>query len=69
MEVENTEGVKAIKDIRARIHGSTVLVDAIIVVDPAISLVKSHEICDTIEQRMKRKHDIINEHVHVEPDE
>jgi cation diffusion facilitator family transporter len=67
--VEKTEGVKAIKDIRARIHGSTVLVDVIIVVNPAISLVESHEICDTIEQRMKRKHDIINVHVHVEPDE
>jgi cation diffusion facilitator family transporter len=67
--VERTEGVKEIKDIRARIHGSMVLVDVIIIVDPAISLVDSHEICNTIEQRMKRKHDIIHVHVHVEPDE
>ncbi|MCD9023699.1 cation diffusion facilitator family transporter [Cohnella silvisoli] len=67
--VEKTEGVKAIKDIRARIHGSTVLVDVVIVVSPDISLVESHAICDTIEQRMKRKHDIVNVHVHVEPDE
>jgi cation diffusion facilitator family transporter len=67
--VERTEGVKEIKDIRARIHGSMVLVDVIIIVDPVISLVDSHEICNTIEQRMKRKHDIIHVHVHVEPDE
>ena len=66
--VEKTEGVKAIKDIRARIHGSTVLVDVVIAVNPSISLVESHAICDMVEQRMKRKHDIENVHVHVEPD-
>lgn len=66
--VEKTEGVKAINDIRARIHGSTVLVDVIIAVDPSMSLMQSHEICNIIEQRMKRKHGISNVHVHVEPD-
>lgn len=65
--VERTEGVKTIEDIRARIHGSRVLVDVIITVDPTMSLVESHRICDLIEQRMKRKHDIMNVHVHVEP--
>lgn len=67
--VEKSEGVKAIKDIKARIHGSTVLVDVIIAVNPSISLIEGHRICDTIEQRMKRKHDIMNVHVHVEPDD
>ncbi|MBO9598415.1 MAG: cation transporter [Cohnella sp.] len=66
--VERTEGVKSIQDIRARIHGSRVLVDVIITVDPSISLVESHKICDLIEQRMKSMHDIMNVHVHVEPD-
>jgi cation diffusion facilitator family transporter len=66
--VEKTEGVQVIKGIRARIHGSTVLVDVIITVNPTISLTESHLICDTIEQRMKRKHDIMNVHVHVEPE-
>lgn len=67
--VEKSEGVKAIKDIKARIHGSTVLVDVIIAVNPSISLIEGHRICDKIEQRMKRKHDIMNVHVHVEPDD
>lgn len=62
-----TEGVRDIQDIRARIHGSRVLVDVVITVDPSLSLVESHRICDLIEQRMKRKHDIMNVHVHVEP--
>ncbi|BBI31744.1 cation diffusion facilitator family transporter [Cohnella abietis] len=67
--VERTEGVKDIKDIRARIHGSTVLVDVVIVVNPTLTLVEGHEICNTIEQRMRKKHEILNVHVHVEPDD
>ncbi|XID92812.1 cation diffusion facilitator family transporter [Paenibacillaceae bacterium WGS1546] len=67
--VERTEGVRGIKDIRARIHGSTVLVDVIVTVDPSLSLVDSHKISDTVEQRLRRKHDILNVHVHVEPEE
>ncbi|MFC5530617.1 cation diffusion facilitator family transporter [Cohnella yongneupensis] len=66
--VERTEGVRSIQVIRARIHGSSVLVDMIITVDPSLSLFESHQICDLIEQRMKRKHDIMNVQVHVEPD-
>lgn len=62
-----TEGVRDIQDIRARIHGSRVLVDVVITVDSSLTLVESHRICDLIEQRMKRKHDIMNVHVHVEP--
>ncbi|MFC4597479.1 cation diffusion facilitator family transporter [Cohnella hongkongensis] len=67
--VERTEGVRGIKDIRARIHGSTVLVDVIVTVDPTLSVVDSHRISDTVEQRLRRKHDILNVHVHVEPEE
>lgn len=67
--VERTEGVRGIKDIRARIHGSTVLVDVIVTVDPSLSLVDSHKISDTVEQRLRRKHDILNVHVHVEPED
>ncbi|WP_306220350.1 cation diffusion facilitator family transporter [Cohnella sp. WQ 127256] len=67
--VERTEGVREIKDIRARIHGSTVLVDVIVTVDPSLSLIESHSISDTVEMRLRRKHDILNVHVHVEPGE
>ncbi|MFC4302338.1 cation diffusion facilitator family transporter [Cohnella boryungensis] len=67
--VERTEGVRAIKDIRARIHGSTVLVDVIVLVNPSLSLIDSHRISDAVEQRLRRKQDILNVHVHVEPDE
>lgn len=65
--VESTEGVRKIKEVKARLHGSLVLVDVVIQVDPKLSLIEGHHICDDIEQRMKRKHNITHVHVHVEP--
>ncbi|MFF2885380.1 cation diffusion facilitator family transporter [Paenibacillus sp. NPDC057967] len=65
--IAKTKGVIAIKDIKARIHGSNVLVDVIVLVDPELSLIESHRICDEIERRMGRKHNIMGVHVHVEP--
>lgn len=65
--IAKTKGVMMIKDIKARIHGSNVLVDVIIQVDPELTLIESHQICDEIEQRLGRKHNIMGVHVHVEP--
>ena len=67
--IERTKGVRRIKDIKARVHGSNVLIDVIIQVDPELSLIESHRISDEIERRMERRHNIANVHVHVEPDE
>lgn len=65
--IAKTPGVEGIKDMKARIHGNHVLVDVVIEVDPRLSLIESHEISDSIEERMVRKHNIMNIHVHVEP--
>lgn len=65
--VESTEGVRAIREVKARLHGSLVLVDVVVLVDAGLSLVEGHRICDDIEQRMQRKHNIAHVHVHVEP--
>ncbi|WP_346768768.1 cation diffusion facilitator family transporter [Paenibacillus sp. HB172176] len=65
--IANTKGVHAIKDIKARVHGSNVLVDVIVLVDPQLSLIESHRICDEIERMMDKKHNIMGVHVHVEP--
>lgn len=67
--IAKTKGVKSIKDIKARVHGSHVLVDVIVQVDPELTLIESHQISDEIERRMSRKHNIMSIHVHVEPDE
>jgi cation diffusion facilitator family transporter len=65
--IERTKGVQSIKDIKARVHGSNVLIDVIVQVDPTLSLIESHRISDDIERRMEGKHNIMNVHVHVEP--
>ncbi|GKU80412.1 putative transporter YeaB [Paenibacillus sp. L3-i20] len=65
--IAKTKGVHTIKDIKARIHGSNVLVDVIVQVDPELTLIESHRICDDIERIMGRKHNILSVHVHVEP--
>ncbi|MFC4103189.1 cation diffusion facilitator family transporter [Paenibacillus xanthanilyticus] len=65
--IERTQGVRSIKDIKARVHGSNVLIDVVVQVDPDLSLMESHRISDEIERRMERKHNIMSVHVHVEP--
>ncbi|UHA71946.1 cation transporter [Paenibacillus sp. 481] len=65
--IEKTKGVCAIRDVKARLHGSHVLVDVVVLVDPQLTLIEGHLISDNIESRMKRKHNIASVHVHVEP--
>ncbi|KEQ25015.1 cation diffusion facilitator family transporter [Paenibacillus tyrfis] len=65
--VYETPGVERIKDIRARVHGSSVLLDVIVEVSAELSVGESHEISDEIEKRMLQEHRIGNVHVHIEP--
>jgi cation diffusion facilitator family transporter len=65
--VRETPGVKSIKDIRARVHGSSVLLDVVVEVSADLSVEQSHHISDDIERRMNKQHSIGNVHVHVEP--
>ncbi|MUT67751.1 cation diffusion facilitator family transporter [Paenibacillus sp. NEAU-GSW1] len=65
--VERTNGVKSIKDMKARVHGSNVLIDVIVGVDPELTLIESHQISDDIEKQLEHKHNIMSVHVHVEP--
>lgn len=65
--IERVQGVQSISDIKARVHGSNVLVDVIVQVDPHLTLIESHRICDEIERKMEKKHNIMSVHVHVEP--
>ncbi len=65
--IEATPGVEAIKDIKARMYGNTVLVDVIIFVAQELNVVEGHDICEAIELRMKSEHKIMYVHVHLEP--
>lgn len=65
--VANTKGVMIISDLKARVHGNNVLVEVIVQVDPELTLIEGHTICDEIERRLFKKHNILNVNVHVEP--
>lgn len=65
--IARTPGVEGIKDIKARVHGSHVLVDVVIEVDASISVMEGHRISDSIEERMSSRHNIMNVQIHVEP--
>lgn len=65
--IERTPGVESIKDIKARVHGNTIFVDVVVQVDNALSVVESHDITETIEERMVEEHNIRHVHVHIEP--
>ena len=62
-------GVKDISDIKARYHGSSVLVDVVIHVDPELNVVESHTITEKIEARMRKVHKISAVHIHIEPEQ
>lgn len=62
-----TPGVEAIKDVRARQHGSSVLVDVTVEVNPDLNVVESHGISVAIEEKLNREHRIDHVHVHIEP--
>ena len=65
--VAKTDGVQEIKDIKARSHGNTVLIEVCITVDPNLTIVEGHDICDEVERRLNKRHNILNVSVHVEP--
>lgn len=67
--IARTPGVEGINDVKARVHGNHVLVDVVISVDSTLSIIEGHAISDEIERRMKKIHNIMNVHVHVEPKE
>lgn len=65
--IEEIPGVETIQDIKARIHGTNLLIDVIIEVDPQLNVIESHRITELIEQKMLEKHRVHYVHVHVEP--
>lgn len=65
--IADIPGVESIQDIKARIHGTNLLLDVVIEVDPRLNVIESHRITERIEEHMLEKHRIHYVHVHVEP--
>ncbi|MEM1505549.1 cation diffusion facilitator family transporter [Domibacillus sp. 8LH] len=60
-------GVKGIKTIRARKYGSSSVVDVVILVSSTLGIGAAHDISVDVEDALTKAHDVIEVHVHVEP--
>ncbi|WP_123054145.1 cation diffusion facilitator family transporter [Clostridium sp. JN-1] len=67
-KIKKVRGVNKIKDIKARVHGNSILLDVIISVDPNLTVIKSHKITEEIETMLAKEFKIKYAIVHVEPD-
>ena len=64
-----TPGVQRVTRLRARLHGSYVLADLIITVDPSLSVERGHAIAESVERSLHRAlPELADVTVHVEPD-
>ncbi|MEW6047257.1 MAG: cation diffusion facilitator family transporter [Bacillota bacterium] len=63
-----TPGVRRVSRLRARLHGSRVLADVVIEVDPALSVHTGHNIAESVEQALHGAlPELMDVTVHVEP--
>ena len=65
--IHKITGVKGIKDIRARRYGSNSVVDVVILVNSRLGIEAAHKISDCVEEVLMREHQVLDVHVHVEP--
>lgn len=66
--ISKTEGVKQMSEIKARMHGNEVLVEATILVNPSLTVIQSHEITVHIEENLLKNHNIKHAIIHIEPE-
>ena len=66
--ISQTEGVKQMNEIKARMHGNEILVEATISVNPYLTVIQSHEITVQVEDNLLKHHDIRHVIIHIEPE-
>lgn len=60
-------GVKGVKDIKARNYGNNVVVDIVILVNSDLDIRGAHDIATKVENELIIAHNVYDVHVHVEP--
>jgi cation diffusion facilitator family transporter len=65
--INETPGVKLVKDIKARLHGNKTIVDATIFVEPTLTIVEGHQIAEDVEERLFQEHNVKDSNIHIEP--
>ncbi|MFD1436752.1 cation diffusion facilitator family transporter [Kroppenstedtia eburnea] len=66
--MEEVKGVKSVVDLKGRMQGNEVILDAVIEVDRELTVEESHRITELLEAEMARRHQVRQTHIHVEPD-
>lgn len=66
-EILRIKGIKEVPVLRARNLGANVFLDVTVRMDPHLTVKESHEIVDELEADLKRKFNIFDIDVHVEP--
>lgn len=66
--MEEIKGVKSVVDLKGRLQGNEVILDAVIEVDRDLTVEESHRITEILESELARKHQVRQAHIHVEPD-
>lgn len=62
-----TQGVNEVTDIKARMHGNQVLVEATIVVNPELNVIESHTITENVEKKLETECNVQSATIHIEP--
>ncbi|MFJ7752463.1 cation diffusion facilitator family transporter [Peribacillus muralis] len=65
--ISSTEGVKDMSEIKARMHGSEILLETTVHVNPLLTVIQGHDITVKIEENLLQKYNIQHVIVHIEP--
>lgn len=65
--IHQCQGVKGVKEIKARNYGNNIVVDVVILVNSTLDVKKAHDIATKVEEELIRTHKVYDVHVHVEP--
>ncbi len=66
--ISKTGGVRQLTEIKARMHGNRILLEATILVNPLLTVTQSHEITVEVEKTLLENHDIRHAIIHIEPE-
>ncbi|MEH7246259.1 cation diffusion facilitator family transporter [Neobacillus niacini] len=65
--IHHCDGVKGVKEIKARNYGNNVVVDVVIFVNSTLDVKRAHDIATVVENELIEKHKVYDVHIHVEP--
>jgi len=59
--------VKSVKSIRGRMYGANVFLDVVVTMDKSLTVEKSHNVADAIEDLLADRFQVFDTDIHIEP--